>query len=178
MEKLAEQAKIELLYTDEARVSVNPCIPYGWQFRDEDVFMPAAQGGGINCFALLSRNNECHFRTLRESITAEFIFEEFEQLSMRLTNLTVVVLDNAPVHTAKLIKGRREVWEQRGLYLFYLPRYSPHLNIVEILWRKLKYEWLSAKDYETDEGLYYRVWQVLGAIGNSLRINFSSFNLV
>lgn len=175
---MAERAEIELLYTDAARVSVNPCIPYGWQFKDEDVFMPSTQGGGINCFALLSRNNNCYFRTTRLSITAEFIFEEFEQLSRRIKALTVVVLDNAPVHTAKLIKKRREVWEARGLYLFYLPRYAPHLNIVEILWRKLKYEWLSAKDYETDEGLYYQVWKVLGAIGNSLRINFSSFGLL
>ena len=97
---------------------------------------------------------------------------------MRIKILTVVVLDNAPVHTAKLIRERRAVWEARGLYLFYLPRYAPHLNIVEILWRKLKYEWLSPTDYETDEGLYYQVWQGLGAVGSSLRINFSNFSLV
>jgi transposase len=175
---MAEREELELLYTDAARVSVNACVPYGWQFADEDVFMPSTQGGGVNCFAVLGRDNRCYFRTRRESLTSEFIFEEFEQLSMRLEKLTVLVLDNAPVHTAKLIKARRLVWEQRGLYLFYLPRYSPHLNIVEILWRKLKYEWLSPADYETDEGLYYRVWQILGAVGGSLRINFSSFGLV
>jgi transposase len=50
-----------------------------------------------------------------------------------------------------MIKERRAAWEQRGLFLLYLPRYSPHLNIVETLWRKLKYEWLSPKDYETTD---------------------------
>jgi len=69
------------------------------------------------------------------------------------------------------------VWERRGLCLFYLPRYSPHLNIVEILWRKLKYEWLRPEDYETTEGLFYTVWQVLAAVGNDLKINFSDFAL-
>lgn len=166
------------MYGDAARVSTNPSVPYAWQFVDEDVFMPSTPGGGINCFAFLTRKNLCWFRTTLESITSEFIFEQLEELSLKVTKLTVVVLDNASVHTAKLIKQRREVWERRGLYIFYLPRYSPHLNIVEILWRKLKYEWLSPKDYETDEGLYYRVWQALAAVGSDLKINFSSFSLV
>jgi len=69
------------------------------------------------------------------------------------------------------------VWQQRGLFLFYLPRYSPHLNIVETLWRKLKYEWLAAKDYETRETLCYAVRLALKAVGTTLQINFSDFNL-
>jgi transposase len=153
-------------------------LPYGWQFADEDLFMLVTQGGGVNCFALLTRANNCHFQTTEQSIRAELIFEQLGQLSMKLGHLTVVVLDNAPVHTSKLIKERRAVWQARGLFLFYLPRYSPHLNIVEMLWRKLKYEWLSPKDYETDEGLFYTIRQALAAVGRSLRINFSNFNLV
>ena len=41
------------------------------------------------------------------------------------------------------IKAAREnqsAWEERGLFVWFLPTYSPHLNIAEILWRKLKYE--------------------------------------
>jgi hypothetical protein len=51
LEKLAEAGQIELLYADAARVSLMPCVPYGWQFVDEDVFMPSTQSGGLNCFA-------------------------------------------------------------------------------------------------------------------------------
>ncbi|MBA3692414.1 MAG: transposase [Acidobacteria bacterium] len=32
-----------------------------------------------------------------------------------------------------------ERWQLRGLSIFYLPKSSPHLNIAEILWRKLRY---------------------------------------
>ncbi|HEX8637237.1 MAG TPA: transposase [Pyrinomonadaceae bacterium] len=49
-------------------------------------------------------------------------------------------MDNAPSHRARIIKEQIKVRHGRGLFLFYLPRYSPHLNIVETLWRKLKYE--------------------------------------
>jgi transposase len=158
-------------------VSLQPSVPYGWQFSDEDVFMPSSQGGGLNCFAFLTRQNGCQFRTTQKSISSEFVCEQLEEMSLGLEKLTVVLLDNAPVHKANRIQERRQIWEKRGLYVFYLPRYSPHLNIVERLWRKLKYEWLSAKDYETKEGLFYTVRQALAAVGKSLKINFSTFSL-
>lgn len=152
-------------------------MPYGWQFADEDVFMPSTPGLGINCFAFLTRNNWCRFATTRHSITSHFVLEQVEHFSVGLPQLTVLVLDNAPVHTAKLIQKRRAAWEERGLFMLYLPRYSPHLNIVETLWRKLKYEWLAPQDYETPERLFYTVRQALAAVGTRLCIDFSKFSL-
>lgn len=176
MEKLADQGLIELYYGDESRISTEPCVPYGWQFRDEDVFMPAAPVAGLNCFALLSRACQCLFQTTRERITSEFIIEQLERLSFNRKKLTVVVLDNAQVHQSKKVRERRAYWQERGLFLFYLPPYSPHLNLAEVLWRKLKYEWLEAEDYQSTEGLFYRVRQALAAVGTSLKIQFSRFN--
>ncbi len=177
VERLSERGEIDLVYGDAARVSMNAVVPYGWQGADEDVFMPSTPGAGINCFAVLTRTNWCQFATTRHSITSQFVLEQVEHLSMSVSKLTVLVLDNAPVHTAKLIQERRAAWAARGLYVLYLPRYAPHLNIVERLWRKLKYEWLAPKDYETTEGLCYTVRQALAAVGTRLWINFSRFSL-
>jgi transposase len=172
---LSEAQQIDLFYADEAAVSLEPCVPYAWQFPDEQVAMPSSPGKGVNCFALLTRGNRAVVETTGESITAGFIFGQFERLSLRLRRLTVVVVDNAPLHRAGVIKERINVWQERGLYLSYLPRYSPHLNIVETLWRKLKYEWLTPSDYETRETLSYGVRQALKAVGESLFIQFSGF---
>ena len=50
----------------------------------------------------------------------------------------VVVLDNAPFHTAKVVKEEgRARWEAQGLKLYYLPSYCPHLNPIEGVWRRL-----------------------------------------
>jgi len=176
LETLAEERKIDLYYADEAAVSLEPCVPYAWQFADEEAFMPSEKGKGVNCFALMTRDNRAVIETTTQTLTSQFLFEQIERFSMGLKKLTVVVLDNAMVHRARIIKERISVWQQRGLFLFYLPRYSPHLNIVEVLWRKLKYEWLIAKDYETRETLCYGVRLALKAVGESLRINFSGFN--
>lgn len=50
----------------------------------------------------------------------------------------VVVMDNAPFHTSKIIREREEGWEQMGLRLYRLPVYCPHLNLIEGVWRRLK----------------------------------------
>jgi hypothetical protein len=73
-------------------------VPYAWQFKGEDVFMPSEKGQGLNCFALLSRTNDCHFETTKATIDAAFMVQQFERLSFGLERLTVVVLDNAPAH--------------------------------------------------------------------------------
>lgn len=176
LENLSQKQKIDLFYLDEAAVSLDACVPYAWQFRNEEVSMPASQGRGVNCFALLARNNRSRVETTTETITAQFIFEQLEEFSCGLKKLTVVVLDNAPVHRSRIIKERIAAWRTRGLFLFFLPRYSPHLNIVETLWRKLKYEWLAPLDYQTRETLCYSVRQALKAVGTALYINFSAFN--
>lgn len=88
-----------------------------------------------------------------------------------------MVLDNARVHTSQQVQERRSFWQQRGLFIFYLPPYSPHLNLAETLWRKLKYEWLQPADYATADGLFYRVRQALAAVGANLKIRFSEFSL-
>ena len=174
-ENRAEAGAIALYYADESRVSLTPCVPYAWQFKDEQVFMPCAKGEGLNCFALLSRNNHCLAQTTRAAITGAFIAEQLDRFSLSLTGLTVVVLDNAAVHHGKEVTLRKGVWQERGLFIVYLPTYSPHLNIVEILWRKLKYEWLRAEDYAEPDTLFYAVWQALRAVGHSLTIRFSPF---
>jgi transposase len=177
LEQLSQSGLIDLYYGDESRVSIDPCVPYGWQFAGEEVFMPATKGAGLNCFALLTRANGLLFDVTRQHITSRFIVEQFERLSFYVKKLTVVVLDNARVHTSQQVQERRPFWQQRGLFIFYLPPYSPHLNIAETLWRKLKYEWLQPSDYATTDGLFYRVRQALAAVGASLKIRFSAFGL-
>ena len=175
IERLSEQGRLDLFYGDESGVSLEPCVPYAWQFADERASMPAAKGGGVNCFALLSRDCRCVAQTTTGSITGDFVAEQLDRLSLCLSTPTVVVLDNAPIHHGKAMRQRRDAWQERGLYVFYLPTYSPQLNIAEVLWRKLKYEWLQPEDYADKETLHYQVWLALKAVGQSLTINFSPF---
>lgn len=178
LEQFSREGLLDLYYGDEAGVSMEPNVPYGWQFQDEEVSMPTAKGKALNCFGLFTRNNQSWTATSEQSITGKFVMEQLERFSFTVRRLTVVVLDNAKIHLGKQITERIGCWQQRGLLIFYLPPYSPHLNIAETVWRKMKYEWLAPEDYAFKEHLQYAVKQVLQAFGKSLRIKFSDFNMI
>ena len=168
---------MDVFYGDESRVCSLGYVPYGWQFPDEEVFVPVENGYKINIWGLISRRNQTHWATTEQNIDARFVFAQLEDLSLRLQKPTVVVLDNASMHTAQLIKNQLSFWEKRGLYIFYLPPYSPHLNIAETLWRKMKKEQLDPDDYLTKDALFYAVNRCMAQVGNLWHINFSDFNI-
>ena len=66
-------------------------------------------------------------------ITSEQIADFLDKFSLAIKKETFIVLDNAKVHRSKLLKEMRKIWEKRGLFLFFLPPYSPHINIAETL---------------------------------------------
>lgn len=150
-------------------------MPYGWQFKDEDVCIEAATGSRLNCFGLISRTNEFIFKTTEQTITASFIFEQLDLLSWDIKKQTIVVLDNAKIHCAKAIKEAMKVWQSRGLYIFYLPPYSPNLNIIERVWKEMKARWICPSDYQTKDSLFFQINLILNDIGKSLKINFKPF---
>ena len=84
-----------------------------------------------------------------------------------------MVLDNATIHRNHKIKELRPIWEKRGLFLFYLPPYSPHLNIAETLWRILKGKWIRVQDYASTDTLFYAANRILAAVGEDLFIKYS-----
>lgn len=170
------EGEIDLFYGDETHVCSEGYVPYGWQFPDERVCILCEKAYKLNCFGFISRQNQCRWTTTEENIDAHFIVEYLEEFSFTITKKTFIVLDNARVHKAKAIQERIEYWQNRGLFIFFLPPYSPHLNIAETLWRKLKKEWLNPEDYLYKDALYYAVNRCLAGLGSELNIKFSHFN--
>ena len=126
---------------------------------------------------MISRNSELIFKTTFNTINSDFIRNQLEEFSFTITKPTVLVLDNAKIHTARKIKERLKYWQQRGLYIFYLPPYSPQLNICERLWKELKARWIKPKDYQSADSLFYAVQLALNAVGHNLIINFSEYSV-
>ena len=176
MEQLSGQGLIKLFYAAESHVCSEGYVPYGWQFPGEQVFVNAQKGFRLNLFGMISRSNECGWSVTTDSINARFVHEKLDMLSLSIDQPTCIVLDNSSVHRAKIIEERIKLWQSRGLYLFFLPPYSPHLNIAETLWRHLKGGWLRTEDYSNDESLAYALNRCMASIGVNLKINFRPFN--
>jgi transposase len=168
---------IDLYYGDESHVCSEGYVPYGWQFPDEEVCIRSEKAYKVNCLGFITRENQCRWKMTTENVDTQFILEYLEQMSFEIQKITFVVLDNAKIHKTKAIKERIPYWLERGLYIFYLPPYCPHLNIAETLWRKLKKEWLDPEDYLEKDKLFYAINRCLANVGINLKINFSHFNI-
>lgn len=128
LEQLERDGKINLYFADESHVCTEGYVPYGWQFRNEDVYIPSLKADRLNIFGMIDRNNRYDGFCTTESIDADKVIDFLDRLSLKIEKNTFVVLDNASVHRNRKIKELRSFWEQRGLFLFYLPPYSPQLN--------------------------------------------------
>ena len=78
MENFSENGLLDLYYGDEAGVSLEPSVPYGWQFADERVSMPTVKGKGVNCFGLFTRSNKAVSALSENSVTADFVIEQLD----------------------------------------------------------------------------------------------------
>ncbi|NNM59570.1 MAG: IS630 family transposase, partial [Legionellales bacterium] len=55
----------------------------------------------------------------------------------------------------------------------YLPPYSPELNLIEILWRFMKYSWISFSAYSCFNSLKTEIERVLCEVGMKYKITFA-----
>ncbi|MBD2539672.1 transposase, partial [Coleofasciculus sp. FACHB-SPT36] len=53
------------------------------------------------------------------------------------------------------------------------PPYSPELNLIEILWKFMKYEWIEIEAYRDWKSLVKYVKNVLKKVGTEYVINFA-----
>ena len=173
LEQQESEGRIALYYADESHVCTEGYVPYGWQLPGEDVCIPSQRVARLNIFGMIDRNNHYEGFTTTENITADKIVSFLDAFSFRVHKDTFVVLDNASVHRNHKIRELRLIWAKRGLFLFYLPPYSPHLNIAETLWRILKGKWIRPLDYVSTDNLFYATNRALAELGKELFINYT-----
>jgi transposase len=86
---------------------------------------------------------------------------------------TVVVIDNAAVHTSEEFEECLPRWKKKGLIIKYLSKYSPELNLIEILWRNIKDTWLPFSAYQCLNVLREALESILKNFGSKYQITFA-----
>lgn len=169
----AAAGELDLYYFDEAGFTLDPCVPYAWQTVGETIEIPAAASDRINVLAFLSSEQHFHSFVFTTTIDAEIVVACFDKFSLTIDNPTVVVIDGAPPHISEAFQSRLAEWEARALFVYLLPAYSAELNLIEILWRMMKYYWLPLDAYESFKSLLQAVMGVLKGVGSKYQINFA-----
>lgn len=176
LKELAEQAAqglIDLYYFDEAGFTLEPCIPYAWQPIGEHIKLECSRSKRLNVLGFMSKTCKFQSMVFEGSITSAVVVACIDLFVQTLERKTVLVIDNAPIHTSEEFKQNIERWKSQGLEIVPIASYSPELNLIEILWRKIKYEWLPFSAYDSFQSLQENLFEILANVGTKYVVNFA-----
>ncbi len=177
LEKLTEKAnqgEIELVYFDGSGFNLWAKIVYAWQKRGEPIVVPVTRGKSQNVLGFMWHQCQRFSSFVFEgAIDSQVVIGCFDRIAQSIEKETVVVIDNAPPHRSQEFEEKIEEWEKLGLKIYYLPTYCPIFNKIEMLWQKIKYDWLRWKAYSCQKSLCGELDEVLSQIGSKFLITFS-----
>jgi len=173
LKQLDASGSIDLYYMDESGFSLVPTIPYGWQPIGETETIPSRRSRRLNVLGFMKRQGVLESYVSAQSITSDVVIACIEAFFLAAHKVSVIVMDQAPIHTSYALQDKLEEWKANDIHIFELPTYSPELNQIEILWRFMKYDWLEAKAYESWESLRNHVEEMLRGFGKDFVINFA-----
>lgn len=152
----ARAGRLKLYFLDESGFS--PTLPTGrgWGLGARTLVpYDAPQGRRVNVLAAYRPYGPA---PRLDVFTAERTWKSFDLLGF-LGALPwskvprVVVLDNAALHTSRVIRAARLGLARRGIFLYFLPPYSPELNEIEPVFGQVKYHELPVRSHATQAGL-------------------------
>jgi transposase len=167
-----KSGEIDLFYFDESSFSLTPSVPYAWQKINEHIEIPSARSQTLSVLGFMDRNSQLESFVFEGAINTDVVISCFNEFSKNLTKTTIVLVDNAPTHTSKKFDKQTLEWCKQGLVIVPISRYSPELNSIEILWRKIKYEWMPFSAYESFKNLKQSLSDILLGVGAEYSIKF------
>lgn len=178
LKKLDKKGEIDLRYLDESGFSLTPYIPYGWQEKGKTITIKSGKSKRLNVLGLINCRNVVLpmavlvYKSYSETTNSKTIIDFLDEFTENLSIKTTVIMDQAAIHTSDMILEKLSEWKAKNLEIFWLPTYSPKLNLIEILWKFMKYEWIEIEAYSNWKSLVQYVNKVLDGVGSKYVINF------
>ena len=172
LKRLEDSGYLDLYFGDKSHFGLTPNVPYAWQTKENPILLPAAKGKFLNVIGLMTRKNKLFFEVLETTYNTDKVISYMDNFVAQTVKKTVVILDNSPIHKSKKFMAKIEEWKEKDVLIFFLPPYSPELNLIEILWRRIKYQWIPFDAYICFQNLKERLSYVLTNFGGKYDIIF------
>jgi transposase len=171
----AQQGRIDLYYFDESGFNLTPCVPYAWQARGETIELNSQRSRQLNVLGLMRHSGgEMKSFVFEGTIDSAVVCACFDEWVKEIDKKTYVLVDNAPMHRSEEFEEKIKVWRKQNLVIIFNAPYAPELNLIEIVWRKIKYEWMPFSAYQSFLDLKQNLFAILKGIGSDYRIDFAS----
>lgn len=162
----------QLVFVGESHF--NRLMSRSWSISDErassrcEVFL---RGTTYSILPALSLDGILHLDVLDNAITVDdfrrFLLGLLPQMNKWPLPNSVLVIDNATIHK---VAGIREMVEERGARLLYLPAYSPDFNPIDLAFSTIK-SWLHTnrdrvdQEFESKDGSVYNAfWEAVYSV--------------
>ena len=172
LKELEDSGYLDVYFCDESHFGLTPNVPYAWQRKDNPILLPAAKGKFLNVIGLMTRKNDLFFEVLETTFNTDKVIRFMDSFVAQTVKRTVVILDNSPIHKSNKFMDKIQEWKEKDVLFFFLPPYSPELNLIEILWRRIKYNWIPFDAYICFQNLKERLSYVLDNFGKKYDIIF------
>jgi transposase len=167
----AQAGDIELAYVDEVGFALQPPNRSAWTKSGETHVVTPKRAQRLNLIGALLSSGLLMITKLWQNVNGLWFFGFLMALIERIKKPMVVILDNASIHTAKKLKPYWDLLKEKGMRFYFLPPYSPELNRIEILWKKMKYEWLPFKSFTPVE-LEQAIDKIRDGFGSEYQLTF------
>ena len=97
---------IDTYFFDESGFSLDSNIPYYWSPIGKPVEIPSNRfAKRINVLGFLNtQNNHLVSKTITTKVDTKVVIDFFNDFAKQIKKTTVVILDNASIHTSKLFR--------------------------------------------------------------------------
>lgn len=167
---------MNVYFGDESGFSLQSNVPMCWQKKGTQIGIPSLRTRVMNVLGFLNPLNS-HLVTYEipkgEKMDSKTFIKFMSNFASKIILPTAVILDNASWHKSELTRAMFKEWESQGLYIVFLPPRSPHLNLIETLWRKIKNEWLAVADFRSEKAMREKITYILKHYGEKYDIDFS-----
>lgn len=176
--------EICLKYLDESGFSLWAEAVYSWIKRGEQkrIEQRKKKGRRLNICGLLEIGKSFDFGLTLKTFKTEHYIQIMDwqalQAEVRLKEIgkiTVVVQDQGSSHVSKISQEQYKRWEEKGLYIFLLPSYSPELNRIENEWQRLKEDELAGRMFEDEYDLAMAVIEGIESRGEKKGLDLGRF---
>lgn len=143
---------MRLFYLDESGFSPSLPTGYSWSLPKQRKRMKYEypQGRRVNALATYEPRALCLDAVpFERALTSDDLLSYLRDRLPTADVSRVVVLDNAGIHTSKVVKAARTGLAKQGIYLYYLPPYSPELNRIEPVFKQVKHHEMPTRSFTT-----------------------------
>lgn len=143
---------MRLFYLDESGFS--PSLPTGYSWclpkQRKRVKYEYPQGRRVNALAAYEPQALClDAAPFERTLTSDDLLAYLRDRLPTAGVPRVVVLDNAGIHTSKVVKAARPGLAKLGIFLCYPPPYSPELHRIEPVLRQVKHHEMPTRSFTT-----------------------------